>query len=239
MSVEWGSMLKPDIIPGHPLEANMAALESARADMEPCRHYTHMSDPYVRVQVMAAGGYSGDPLSDSNAATLENMANAWIDDERCGAGETDSSAPDVDWHPMTGNGSSATAVCVNASTVDADLLAEIIGVAEGYADYPVLDESDYSEREWADWTHAVEWEAREIPEHLQSRFCELIGEHYGEAEPGYVATEWVLDAMRDLGLVGRRVRLEGTRQWAARNLQVMVRDRDMEWSWRVTGRLYA
>lgn len=238
MSVDFGSMLRPDIIPGHPLERNMAALDAARAPMSVCQHYTHPRDG-VHVQVMSAGGYSGDPLDDSNAVALQNMAEAWVDDDRNdGANAVENVT--VDWHPVNGNGSSYTAVCVNASAIGAELLAEIIAAAESFADYPVLDEDDYSRRENDAWVEALDWATRGIPEaHLQAVMTHVAEGHYGNSDAGWVDDAWVTEAMTDLGLTRRRVRLETRGAYDAPIVHRLVMSEFGEWDeWRSIGRIY-
>lgn len=201
MSINWSTIIRPDYIDA--AADTIAALESARAEFRPCEHYAH---PSGRIEIMAAGGYGGDLLDDSNAAALDALAREWYDDER----NDDTADPiwmGVDFHPA---GAGMTVVCIDPAHVNAELLAEIIGVAEQYADYPVLDESDYSDREWTAWGVALEWAMRDIPEEHRPAVAEWVTENrYGYAEPGYVADEWVTLAMRDLGLTTRRVRGTG------------------------------
>ena len=90
-----------------------------------------------------------------------------------------------------------------------DALAAVqdaLETAEHFADYPVLDEEDFSRREWEEWQDALADAVRWYPgEDIASdspralAIAEWISEnYYGSAEPGYVATEWVAEAIAAL-----------------------------------------
>lgn len=212
------------------------ALDAARAEFTLCNHYSHRRGDEPRVQVMSAGGYGGDPLDESNEVTLRSMADAWRDDERCGV---DGDELDVDYHPGAGNGSSWVSVCVAPDRIDLELLGEIIAAAESFADHPVLDESDYSQRESDAWDDALDWGLRDWPEESHDALRRAVGEAWsGYAEPGYVAAEWVTVTARALGLTRRRVRLDGQRPYQADRVDVLGRDRDGELAWHPLGRIF-
>lgn len=220
MSITWRAF-KPDYS-----GPTWEALESARADFHGCDDYRHAVNYYThetrRVVVMSAGSIGGDILDESNSAALEEMARAWIDDDRA---KGDGS--DVDFHAS----GPTIYVCVAPDEIDPELLAEIISAAESFADYPVLDDSDYSEREWKAWNEGLEWAVRDVPDEHREAVVEWVNDNRaGYAEPGYVADEWVVEAMRALKLTRRRVRLSPVHPWLG-YLQVLARDADGELSW--------
>ena len=90
-----------------------------------------------------------------------------------------------------------------------DALAAVqdaLSTAEHFADYPVLDEEDFSRREWEEWqdalADAIRWHPGEDIDADSPRalaIAEWVTENrYGYAEPGYVAPEWVAEAIAAL-----------------------------------------
>lgn len=136
--------------------------------------------------------------SDDNVLGVSNIA---VFAEEFGA------MPGVTAHHSYGG----TSYCVDLSIIGKDDLSEIIERMERYADYAVLDESDYSEREWAEWNESLEFETRDIPEESRHAVAEYVSENYrGASEPGYVNHAWIVQAMVALRLTpARRVRLAG------------------------------
>lgn len=189
----YGAQLAMHTFPdGNP---NVEALEASHVEFATCGHYYHTTD---RVVIMTAGSYGGDILDESNSVTLEIMSEAWIDDER-------NARDAIDRHYGMGD---YVAVCVDPLEIDDELLAEMIEVAEGYEAYPVLDESDYSNREWEAWCESLEWETRDIPESQRAAVSDWVSQHYsGYSDPGYVDREWVALALIHLGYTRKHRRI--------------------------------
>lgn len=221
------------------LSEGWRALESARAEFSLCTHYTHrdLADE-PRVQVMSAGMLGGDILDESNSAKLDEMARDWYDRDENEPRSGDEF--DVDFHH---NGPTVW-VCVAPETIDAELLAEIIAAAEGYADYPMLDDDDNSRREMEAWDEAMDWALRDWPEDIRGDLAQATAEQWvGYAEPGYVAAEWVTRTARELGHTARRVQAvprhglgyKGHHPLAV--VEILARDDDGEMSWHPYGTL--
>lgn len=189
-------------IPAGASEEHWNLLEIARADFTPCPHWSHDSDRWAdnpRVMVMSAGGGIGDILDESNAYALTALAEGW-----------EEIAPEViyvhhgmyDW----------TYVCISLQHLQSleeegtDLLASIISTAEHFDDYPVLDESDYSEREWNAFAECFGDESARIMgddygDHpLFFQAAEYAQEHYlGYSDPGYISEEHVRESWTTVG----------------------------------------
>jgi len=197
------------LIPQDSDKPNWIALIESSADMQLCNHYSHNT---TRVIVISAGGGLGEILDDSNGATLYAMSEGW---ETHDMGEDDSSSlyssVQNEWPIITHHGMyNYTAVCVDPEQIRAETLADIIETAEAFQEYPVLDESDYSEREFTEFVEEFDNTSRwtlDIPqpvaEHpLYIKATEYAMEHfYGYSDPGYISTEHVKECWTQAGYV--------------------------------------
>lgn len=172
---------------------NWDLLENARASFRPCMEFEH--DHGSQIIVMEAGSYGGDILDESNSHALRELIDAWQNFETH-SGET---APEdaIDWHTGLGN---YIWVCVNPELVPHDILVDMISTREAYDEYPVLDESDYSEREWKEWNESLEWGINsDWDESYRQAVAEWVTEnYYGYSEPGWVDPDWVTEATKTL-----------------------------------------
>lgn len=77
--------------------------------------------------------------------------------------------------------------------------------ADAFADYPILDEQDYSDRCWDAWEAAMSDELSCLGFDPNSddavQIAAYVGEHYqGYAEDGWVDVEWIREAAAELGI---------------------------------------
>ena len=188
---------------------NWALLLLSYADFHECNHYTHDK---TRVIVISAGGGSGDILDDSNGAALYAMSEGW---ETRDMGEDDSSSAygsaQNEWPIITHRGMyNYTAVCVDPEEISHETLSNIVSRRAQFDDYPVLDESDYSEREFtafveefdntSRWTLDIPQPVAEHPLYITA--TEYAMEHfYGYSDPGYISTEHVKECWTQAGYV--------------------------------------
>jgi hypothetical protein len=185
---------------------NWATLIESSADTYICTHYSHVTG---RVIVINAGGSGGDILSDSNGATLYSMAEGW---ENMDMGEDDSSSlyssVKNEWPIITHHGMyNYIAVCVDPDQIRADTLADIISTAEHFQEHPVLDESDYSEREFTEFVEEFDWASVmldiESPVAEHSLYIKAsdyaMSNYYGHSDPGYISTEHVRECWVQAG----------------------------------------
>lgn len=170
---------------------NWDLLADSNASFRPCMDFDH--DHGSQIVIMEAGSYGGDILDESNSHALRELLGAWRNDDdhpvEYGA---------IDWHTGLGN---YIWVCVNPELVPTEILEYMISTRESFDDYSVLDESDYSEREWKAWDEALEWEFRgkDWSDEYQQAVAEWVREnYYGYSEPGYVKSDWVDEATKTL-----------------------------------------
>jgi hypothetical protein len=202
-------LIKATLIPQESDNPNWVALIESRADMRLCNHYSHDSS---RVIVISAGGGTGDILDESNGSALYSMAEGW---EANDMGEDDSSAlydsVKNEWPIITHHGMyNFTEVCVDPDEIRAETLAEIISVAEAFADYPVLDESDYSEREFTAFVAEfdgvssarldIESPVAEHPLYIKATEYAMEN-YYGYSDPGYISSENVKECWIKAGYI--------------------------------------
>ena len=190
-------------VPEFPESATDAleALKSSQAEFGICRRCYEMSygapsdsDLHRRIAIMSVGGIGNEILDDSNEHALAELGAAW--------------APECHVHNGVG-----TAVCIDPADVDPDVLADMIHVAEYFDDYPVLDEQDYSDREFEafvecfdDESRFIEWRAglsldldRDHPAYAAA--SEYAVENYlGYSDPGYISREHVAESWRAAGV---------------------------------------
>ena len=103
-------------------------------------------------------------------------------------------------------------LCIEPDRIDADILTEMIDIAEGYADNPVLDESDYFEREvkatddeweWMTRYHTVNGEriADVIPKSdMANAYQNWYQNYWGYYEPGYIDESHFREAFDSIGV---------------------------------------
>lgn len=77
--------------------------------------------------------------------------------------------------------------------------------ADAFADYPILDEQDYSDRCWDAWEAAMSDELGFLgfdPESDDAvQIATYVGEHYqGYAEDGWVDLKWIREAAAEFGI---------------------------------------
>jgi hypothetical protein len=198
-------LITATLIPDESDNPNWTALIESSADMQLCNHYSHET---TRVIVISAGGGHGDILDDSNGIALYSWAEGW---ESMDMGEDDSSvlysSVKNEWPIITHHGHyNYTAVCVNPDEIRVDTLAEIISAAEAFAEYPILDESDYSEREFRSFVEEFDWASIRMdetltPEHeLYIKATEHAMEtYYGYSDPGYISETHVRECWIEAG----------------------------------------
>lgn len=166
------------------------ALTGARAEFGICRNCYDMSygtrgteDDNLnrRIAIMSIGGIGNEILDDSNEYALEQLGEAW--------------SPESHTHSGVG-----TTVCIDPADVDPDILADMIRTAEHFAEYPVLDESDYSERELAAFRDCFDWETTGEDAHgvelgkdhpAYARAGEIAMGYMGNSEAGSISAEHV------------------------------------------------
>lgn len=138
-----------------------------------------------QVTIVSAGGY-GDILDVSNGVYMVDFAAArqpWI----------------TVHHGMM----NYTALCIDPALCDDDVFAELLALAEQYSDYPVLDDSDYSEREQKAFEEEFEWQTLRVldfdTDHpLYAKAGRMAQELWGGYhEPGYISEEHTLDAWQE------------------------------------------
>ncbi len=196
MFVDTYSYGSPIPMPEFPESAANAleALKSSRAEFSICYRCYDMSygtpadsDLDRRIAIMSIGGLVNGILDDSNEHALAELGAAW--------------APEC--HVHTGVG---TAVCIDPADVDPDVLADMIYTAEHFADYPVLDEQDYSERELDAFVECFNDESwfiydldRDHPAYVAA--SDYAVENYlGYSDPGYISREHVAESWRAAGV---------------------------------------
>lgn len=185
--------------PDYPDSAREALdmLSVARADFGICHKCYDMTygtsadhENRRRVAMFAIGGICNEILDDSNESALQSLAESW----------------GYDAHVHSGVG---TVVCVDPAEVDLDTLADMISTAEGFADYPVFDESDYSERENAAFVECFAWESRMVPheptldaEHpaYSAALAHAMSNYYGHSDSGHISREHVVQSWRAAGV---------------------------------------
>lgn len=81
-------------------------------------------------------------------------------------------------------------------------IGRALGDAVAIVDYPVWDENDYSERQWAAWEEALEIERPDaISDDDWLKVCEYVTEgYYGSSDDGWVSEEWITEAITELGI---------------------------------------
>lgn len=172
---------------------NWDLLADSRAIFRPCMDFDH--DHGSQIVIMEAGSYGGDILDESNSHALRELETGWQNFET-DAGEV-SPYGAIDWHTGLGN---YIWVCINPELVPRDILVDMIGTRESFDDYPVLDESDYSEREWKAWNEALESEIEsDWDDSYRQAIAEWVTEnYYGYSDPGYVSPDWIKEATNTL-----------------------------------------
>lgn len=192
----YGSIIPTPEYPNSAAEA-LDMLEAAHADFGTCPKCYDMTygrpsndENYRRVAVFSIGGVCNEILDDSNESAIQSLAEAW--------------APDVYVHNGVG-----TTVCIDPATVDIDILADIIRTAEAFEDYPLLDESDYSEREFIAFQECFTWESRMIDheptldsDHPAWRAATeyAMEYYYGYSDPGHIDRNDVIESWRAAGV---------------------------------------
>ena len=190
-------------VPEFPESATDAleALKSSRADFGICHRCYEMSygapadsDLDRRIAIMSIGGISNQILDDSNEHALAELGEGW--------------GPECHVHNGVG-----TAVCIDPADVDADVLADMIYVAEQFADYPVLDEQDYSDREFEAFVECFNSESwymglraelfpeldTDHPAHAAA-LNYALGNYMGYSDPGYISEEHVAESWHAAGV---------------------------------------
>ena len=89
-----------------------------------------------------------------------------------------------------------------------ELWAEIdnaLQCADAFADYPILDEQDYSDRCWDAWETAMSDELEFLGFNPESddavQIATYVSEHYqGYAEDGWIDVEWIREAAAEFGI---------------------------------------
>ncbi|MBG6106578.1 hypothetical protein [Frigoribacterium sp. CG_9.8] len=134
------------------------------------------------IVIISAGGGMGDILDTSNAVALTELAASWT-----GAHVH---------HGMY----DYTSVCIEPSlwAPEDEHLIDMLDTARSFADYPILDESDYSERELAAFTEEFAWntsrlyDGRDETHPLYAKAGEVAMDlYYGYSDPGYISIEHV------------------------------------------------
>ena len=106
-----------------------------------------------------------------------------------------------------------TAVCIDPANVDPNVLTDMIYTAEHFADYPMLDDQDYSDREFEAFVECFKDEswymglrAELLPELDTDRpayaaALEYALENYlGYSNPGYISDEHVAESWHAVGV---------------------------------------
>lgn len=158
---------------------------------------------YLEIFQISNGRLESDLMAESNEATLrEEYADASIlrVDESAHVTRLLLPLDDETWARLF--------PAEDASDVDHELaeeyLDEISGAlnrAEGAANYPLLDESDYSERVTKAWNKALDEELNHagVSDDDRQRVAEYVSERWdGYAEPGWVDPDWVREAIAEL-----------------------------------------
>jgi hypothetical protein len=187
----YGAIIPTPEWPDSASEA-ISALSSSRAPFGLCAecfrsslgtYGTHSETLARRVTILSAGALGGDILDKSNAHALSEAGAAW--------------GPDAYVHH---NGATVS-ICVDPAEVNPDALADMIHVAELFAEYPVLDESDYSERELREFEECFALESSALGTARGSEidydsqhpaWREATGramEYLGHSDPGYISPE--------------------------------------------------
>lgn len=144
-------------------------------------------------------------LEESNAAAIAKALESWAGDHKDGF--------DVEHishgHWAVGH---VDGILIRVYREDGQTITEAFGklheLACSLADYPVLDEDDWSEREFNAELESIEQTGKRLvrddaPEGWPSDVHHWIGEHYGDmgSEDGYVPEERVEKALEALGLL--------------------------------------
>ena len=196
----YGQLIPMPKFPESATEA-LETLKSSRAEFGICRRCYDMSygapadsDLHRRIAIMSVGGIGNEILDDSNEHALAELGAAW--------------APECHVHNGVG-----TTVCIDPADVDPDVLTDMIYTAERFADYPMLDESDYSQRElecFVECFNSESWymglRAELFPEldtdhpaHAAALGYAL--ENYlGYSDPGYISEEHVAESWHAVGV---------------------------------------
>ena len=180
---------------------NWQSLQDSNVEFAACSDSRCESGDASRIVIMEAGSYGGDILDDSNGAALQVLHDEWaaLDDVPAGA---------IDCHYGMGG---YVRVCVDVGTVPADTLASMIDTAESFANYPVLDESDYSERELASFCEEFRWNSSRLSADMDIELDKdhpLWGEatdyamhvYYGYSDPGWISEEHVRECWIEAGV---------------------------------------
>ncbi len=180
-------MFAPTYVYGSPVSApaEWATLpdgkpfHDSRAEFTPCPKCA--ASGLSALLILSAGGIGNDILDDSNESAISDLGAGW--------------APYAYVHSGVG-----TYACIELDGLTPpEVIADMVATAEHFAEYPVLDDSDNSEREWAAWMDAMRDETASLPEDMRAPVAEWVGEHYmGHSDPGHVASEWVTEGVRTL-----------------------------------------
>ena len=86
-----------------------------------------------------------------------------------------------------------------------DEIDNALQCADAFADYPILDEQDYSDRCWDAWEAAMSDELESLGFNPESddavQIATYVSEHYqGYAEDGWVDIEWIREAAAEFGI---------------------------------------
>lgn len=185
---------------------NWQLLITSYADFHECNHYSHNS---TRIIVFSAGGGSGDILDESNGRALAELAEFWENQDM--EGEDASSTYNnvrAEWPIISHHGMyDYTAVCVDPEEITRETLSNIVARRIEFDDYPVLDEADYSEREFTafvrqfdDASSSISDDELDAHHPLYIAATEYAMEnYYGYSEPGYISEEHVRDCWLNAG----------------------------------------
>jgi hypothetical protein len=184
---------------------NWTTLIQSASDFHVCNHYSHDD---TRVIVMEAGGGSGDLLDTSNGVTLYARVNEWqtLDMDEADASELYDSARN-EWPIIAHNGAyDFTSVCVAPDEISAAALQSILDTREAFDNYPVLDESHFSELEFTEFCKEFDWASTHLddtltPNHpLYIQATDYAMENfYGYSDPGYISEEHVRECWTEAG----------------------------------------
>jgi len=189
-----------DWAPAHP---NISALSESRADYPVCGHDSHYPE-YRHVVLISTGGGIGSILDASNGAALTALYEAWELADR----EADDAPA---WGPRESSPLAIhhgfydhATVCADPLRVAPSVLALIIDAAERYAEYPLLDESDYSARELEEFTQCFADESFRVHPSLDESHplyadaLRVATENYlGYSDAGYISRQHVIASWVD------------------------------------------
>ena len=181
-------------VAGDPLPAgdNADAFNFSRTQFQACRE----CEPGESIEILSIGLFGGDILDYSNSHALIARAELWY--------------PWVHVH----NGAS-TAACMTIADMEdvpSDIVADVVQFRENFGDYPVIDEDDYSRREYEEFCETFDYKSSLLDDLTTGDALDQTHPSYdhaieyaiecylGYSDPGYVSREHVIESWRAAGV---------------------------------------